>query len=133
MATRNLSITDFETTIAENPIVLVDFWASWCGPCRQSFPWMSAMSKRYGPQGLVVVAINLDKDRRSADQFLRELSPPFAVAFDPDGRTAEAFDVQTMPSSFLVNRDGQLAYAHRGFDSKDADAFEARIKEEVLK
>lgn len=114
-------------------VVLVDFWASWCGPCRQSFPWMSTMSERYGPQGLVVVAINLDKERWQADKFLRELSPPFIVAFDPNGKTAEAFDVQAMPSSFLVDRAGRLVYSHKGFDRKDADAFETRIKDEVLK
>lgn len=91
------------------------------------------MSERYGPQGLVVVAINLDKDRRRADEFLRELSPPFLVAFDPEGKTAEAFDVQAMPSSYLINRAGRLVLSHKGFDRKDADAFENRIKEEVLK
>jgi len=114
-------------------VVLVDFWASWCGPCRQSFPWLSAMSARYGERGLVVVAINLDKDRSLAETFLRELTPSFTVAFDPAGKTAEAFDVQTMPSSFLVSRTGRLVYSHAGFDRKDTDTFEKHIQEEVAK
>ncbi|HEY0515325.1 MAG TPA: TlpA disulfide reductase family protein [Thermoanaerobaculia bacterium] len=114
-------------------VVLVDFWASWCGPCRQSFPWLSAMSERYGASGLVVVAINLDKNRELAQAFLREFSPPFIVAFDPAGKTAEAFDVRAMPSSYLVSRTGRLVYAHAGFDRRDADAIETQIKEEISK
>lgn len=114
-------------------VVLVDFWASWCGPCRQSFPWMSAMTERYGANGFAVVAIDLDKDRALAEAFLRQLAPPFTVAFDPAGKTAEAFDVATMPSSYLVNRAGRLVYSHPGFTLKDADAVETRIKEEVSK
>jgi cytochrome c biogenesis protein CcmG/thiol:disulfide interchange protein DsbE len=114
-------------------VVLVDFWASWCGPCRQSFPWLSAMSERYGKDGLVVVAINLDKDRDAAQAFLREFSPPFTVAFDPAGKSAEAFDVKAMPSSFLVSRTGRLVASHAGFARRDADAFEQQIKEEIGK
>jgi cytochrome c biogenesis protein CcmG/thiol:disulfide interchange protein DsbE len=114
-------------------VVLVDFWASWCGPCRQSFPWLSAMSERYGKDGLVVVAINLDKDRSAAQAFLREFSPPFTVAFDPAGRSAEAFDVRAMPSSFLVSRTGRLVVSHAGFARRDADAFEKQIQAEVGK
>jgi cytochrome c biogenesis protein CcmG/thiol:disulfide interchange protein DsbE len=112
-------------------VVLVDFWASWCGPCRQSFPWLSTMSERYGGKGLVVVAINLDKDRDLAEKFLRELSPPFVVAFDPQGKTAEAFKVTAMPSSFLVSRSGRLVYSHAGFDLRDTDAIEKQIQEQI--
>jgi thiol-disulfide isomerase/thioredoxin len=116
-----------------NKVVLVDFWASWCGPCRQSFPWLGAMSQRYGANGLVVVAIDLDKDRELAQKFLRELSPSFTVAFDPEGKSAEAFGVQTMPSSFLVSRAGRVVYSHPGFNFKDTESFEKRIQEEIAK
>ncbi len=112
-------------------VVLVDFWASWCGPCRQSFPWLSSMSQRYGDQGLVVVAIDLDKDRDLAETFLRELAPPFTVAFDPAGKSAEAFNVTAMPSSFLVSRTGRLVYSHAGFDPRDTDAIEKRIQQQI--
>ncbi|HEX4960559.1 MAG TPA: TlpA disulfide reductase family protein [Thermoanaerobaculia bacterium] len=112
-------------------VVLVDFWASWCGPCRQSFPWLSTMSQRYGEQGLVVVAINLDKDRDLAQAFLRRFSPPFIVAFDPAGKTAEAFNVTAMPSSFLVSRSGRVVYSHAGFDLRDTDAIEQQIQKQI--
>jgi cytochrome c biogenesis protein CcmG, thiol:disulfide interchange protein DsbE len=115
----------------QGKVVLVDFWASWCGPCRQSFPWLRTMSERYGPRGLVVVAIDLDKDRAHADAFLREFGSPFTVAFDPAGKTAEAFHVSTMPSSYLVSRTGLLVYSHPGFHLKDVDTFEKRIEDAI--
>jgi cytochrome c biogenesis protein CcmG/thiol:disulfide interchange protein DsbE len=114
-----------------NKVVLVDFWASWCGPCRQSFPWLSTMSQRYGENGLVVVAINLDKDRGLAETFLHQLSPPFIVAFDPAGKTAEAFNVTAMPSSFLVSRSGRVVYSHAGFDLRDTGTIEKQIQEQI--
>ena len=117
----------------QGKVVLVDFWASWCGPCRQSFPWLGAMAARYGAKGLVVVAIDLDKDRELGEKFLQSLKPPFTVAFDPAGKTAEAFHVEVMPSSYLVSRRGQLVYSHPGFYPQDVDGFEQRIQEEIAK
>ena len=110
-------------------VVLVDFWASWCGPCRQSFPWLASMHERYSAQGLVIVAVNLDRNREAAQAFLEELHPPFAVAFDPNGKTAEAFRVEAMPSTFIVNRSGTIVRVHEGFEQAKARAFEDQIKE----
>ncbi len=112
-------------------VVLVDFWASWCGPCRQSFPWMSEVAERNAAKGLVVVAINLDKSREPADSFLRQFSPSFIVAFDPAGKTAEAYNVEAMPSSYLVGRDGRVVYSHAGFDPRDTETLETKIKETI--
>lgn len=114
-------------------VVLVDFWASWCGPCRQSFPWMSSMIDKYAAKGLVIVSIDLDKNREAADEFLAKYRPPFIVAFDPAGKTAEAFDVDAMPSSFIVSRDGRIVYAHQGFELSKADRIEDQIKEALYK
>lgn len=110
-------------------VILVDFWASWCAPCRQSFPWMSKLYERYSADGLVIVAINLDKKRELADDFLFDFSPPFIVAFDPTGKTAEAFGVPAMPSSYVVSRNGQVLYSHAGFDPKKTEIIEDQIKE----
>lgn len=114
-------------------VVLVDFWASWCVPCRQSFPWLAEVSRRYAAHDLVVVAIDLDKSREAADSFLRELEPPFVVAFDPAAGSAEAFGVEAMPSSFLLDRDGKLIYTHAGFRARDTAAFESHIQEATAK
>jgi thiol-disulfide isomerase/thioredoxin len=113
--------------------VLVDFWASWCGPCRKSFPWMKSMQEKYGAKGLTIVAINVDKDREAADKFLSEFPSPFVVAYDPDGKVAESFHVQAMPSSFVIDRTGKIAYAHRGFEPKKAPEIESHIAETLPK
>lgn len=110
-------------------VVYVDFWASWCGPCRMSFPWLKSLHEHYGAKGLMVVAINLDKDREAALEFLGDFPAPFVVAFDPAGKTAEAFKVSAMPSSFLVGRDGTILHAQAGFDPKKTGELEQMIKE----
>jgi thiol-disulfide isomerase/thioredoxin len=114
-------------------VVLVDFWASWCIPCRQSFPWMSSMKERYAAQGLVIVAINLDKKREAADAFLGEFPVQFPVLFDPMGLSAEAFNVEGMPSSFIVSRTGEILYSHIGFEQAKAQKVEDQIKEALSK
>lgn len=114
-------------------VVLVDFWASWCVPCQQSFPWLASMEESYSSDGLVVVAINLDKDRDAANAFLRKYGAPFVVAYDPAGLSAEAFGVEAMPSSFVVSRTGEIVAAHAGFEPKSAKKFEDQIKEVLSK
>jgi thiol-disulfide isomerase/thioredoxin len=109
-------------------LVYVDFWASWCGPCQQSFPWMTELHDKYGRQGLVIVAIDLDKDRTAADKFLNRHPSPFLVAYDPAGKTAEAFDVSAMPSSYLIGADGKVIHAMAGFDSDKRQETESLIQ-----
>jgi thiol-disulfide isomerase/thioredoxin len=95
-------------------VVLLDFWASWCGPCRQSFPWMSDLQRRYGSD-LVVVAVNLDQDRALAEQFLKATPAAFRIEYDPEGKLATQFDVTSMPMSFVIDRKGQVREQHKGF------------------
>ena len=109
-------------------VVYVDFWASWCGPCRKSFPWLNDMQARYGKDGLKIVAINLDKDRAQAERFLEDYAPRFTIAFDPQANSARAFVVKGMPSSYLIDRNGNVVHAHVGFRKKDTEAMEARIR-----
>jgi cytochrome c biogenesis protein CcmG, thiol:disulfide interchange protein DsbE len=106
----------------------VDFWASWCGPCKQSFPWMNAMQQKYGKDGLRVVAINVDKRKEDADKFLRAHAAQFDIGFDPEGKTPAAYAVKAMPSSFLVDRAGKVVWVHRGFRPEEADAIEREIQ-----
>ena len=107
----------------------LDFWASWCTPCKKSFPWLADLHHRYAAKGLRVIAVNLDKKRVLADQFLESNPAPFEIAFDPTGKTAEAFHVKAMPSSFLVGPDGTILYAVAGFDADKTGPLEALIKQ----
>ena len=106
---------DLNLAALRGKVVYLDFWASWCAPCRKSFPWMDSMQRTYAGRGLVVVAVNLDEERAPAEEFLREFNPGFRVVFDSKGTLAESFKVSGMPSSFLVDRHGTVRYRHVGF------------------
>jgi cytochrome c biogenesis protein CcmG/thiol:disulfide interchange protein DsbE len=99
----------------QGKVVMVDFWASWCEPCRHSFPWMSDLQKRLGPSGLVVIAVNLDQDRKLAERFLAATPAGFRVEYDPEGNLATQFDVAAMPTSFVIDRKGRIRESHKGF------------------
>jgi len=105
----------------------IDFWASWCGPCRQSFPWMNRMQAKFGPQGLRIVAVNLDAKRPDAQAFLAEMPASFELAFDVGGTAARQFGVKTMPSSVLVGADGKVIAIHQGFRKEDESELEGHI------
>jgi thiol-disulfide isomerase/thioredoxin len=109
-------------------VVYVDFWASWCGPCKQSFPWMKSLHDKLASKGLVIVAVNLDKSRSAADHFLEAFEPAFTVAFDPAGKTAKAYKVWGMPMSYVVGPTGAIVATHAGFDPKHTAAVEAEIQ-----
>jgi len=109
-------------------LVYLDFWASWCGPCKRSFPWMSAMQKQYGPAGLQVIAVNLDAKREDANAFLNAMPAGFTVAFDPAGSLARQYGIKGMPSSAVIGRDGRLLFMHTGFNDADRAALEAQLK-----
>lgn len=112
----------------QGKIVYVDFWASWCGPCRQSFPWMNEMQARYGAKGLQVVGVNLDAKTDDARRFLAETPARFAIAFDPAGATPRAYGIKGMPSSVLIGPDGKVLYEHAGFKEADRAALEQVIQ-----
>jgi len=103
-------------------VVYVDFWASWCGPCRRSFPWMNEMQQKYGSRGLVVVGVNVDKKRSDAERFLAQIPATFAIVYDEPGATPSAYGVKGMPSSYLIDTQGKVTYVERGFlDEHKAD------------
>jgi len=112
----------------EGKVVYLDFWASWCDPCRDSFPWMTEMKEKYGAQGLEVVAVNLDKERALADKFLNNMTVNFIVAFDASAESAAKYDLRGMPGSYLIGRDGNIQASHLGFTDKDKAKLEAAIK-----
>ena len=112
----------------EGKVVWVDFWASWCAPCRRSFPWMNAMHAKYAAEGLEIIAVNVDKDRALADEFLEESPATFRLHFDPEGELALAFGVQAMPSSFVLDSEGHVIATHYGFKLANAEEYEQEIR-----
>ena len=109
-------------------VVLIDFWASWCAPCRQSFPWLNEMQAKYRDRGLVVIGVNVDRERAEAERFLKEMPADFRIVYDPEGSLATRYEVQGMPSSYVIGRDGQQAGVHLGFRNGMREQREAELK-----
>ncbi len=110
-------------------VVLVDFWASWCGPCKMSFPYMETIQSTYRSRGFSVIAVNVDHSRERADQFLAGTRRELPVVYDPHGDIAQRFGVKAMPTSFLIGRDGRTRFVEQGFHLDRTDLYEARLLE----
>lgn len=119
----------FDLAEHQGNVVVVDFWASWCVPCRRSFPWLNDMHAKYAEQGLVVVGVNLDANREDATAFLQEYPADFLIYFDNNAVLAKEYGVEAMPSSFVIGRDGQVKARHLGFKVKRQDEYEAILVE----
>lgn len=126
-AAEPLAPADFHLDDYADTVVLVDFWASWCKPCSVSLPWLSQLAETYADQGLVIVAVNLDKKLASAEGMLTELDPHIVVVHDPAGELAEQYDLAGMPSAYLYDRAGELHAQHVGFQLADAPTREHEI------
>lgn len=118
----------FDLAQYQGKVLYLDFWASWCKPCRQSFPWMDAMQKKYAADGLVIVAVDEDEQPAEAQKFLTEERPGFSILPDPKGALAQRYALIGMPSSFLIGRDGQVIHKHQGFFQDSPAALEAEIR-----
>lgn len=113
-------------------VVYLDFWATWCPPCRKSFPWMQEMHNKYQEDGLVVVAVSVDGKQELAEKFVNETGASFITAIDEAKKTAKAYKLRAMPSSYLIGRDGNIVSTHLGFRTSKTAAIEAEIKKALL-
>ena len=112
-------------------VVYLDFWASWCGPCRKTLPWMNTLSQKFKPTEFEVVAINIDKDRQKALELADSVALALRVGLDPEGNVARQYALPTMPTSFLIDRSGRVIAVHRGFHDGDDQELESLIKEKL--
>ncbi len=117
----------FNITDYEGKVVVLDFWASWCVPCRRSFPWLNEMHARYGDDGLVIIGVNLDQERSEAEAFLQEFPAQFQIHFDVSKTLATEYEVVAMPSSYLLGPGGEILKRHYGFKVKKQEEYEAAI------
>ncbi|MBL8362776.1 MAG: TlpA family protein disulfide reductase [Rubrivivax sp.] len=109
----------------------IDFWASWCTPCKLSFPWMNDVHEQLAPRGLRIVAIGLDKKEADARKFLAAHPARFPVALDPAAETAKLLAIQAMPTSLVIGADRSVQLVHRGFRLEDREALEAKLRAAV--
>ncbi len=117
---------------AKGTVVLLDFWASWCVPCRKSFPWMNALQQKYADRGLTVIAVNVDTEKQLATEFLQATPAQFHIEYDPQGSLATQLNVTAMPTSFLLDRNGKIIKQHAGFREAQLATREQEI-ERLLK
>ena len=120
-------LDSFDAAQYKGKVVYVDFWASWCGPCRKSFPWLNNIEKKYKDKGLVVIGINLDSDFEMAKRFLEKTPAYFQLFSDPKGVLAEKYKLIGMPSSFVLDRNGEVRHRHVGFKKSNIEAYETSI------
>lgn len=124
------TLSNFEQQLTEykGKVVYLDFWASWCVPCLRSFPWMNQLQQKYGNENFAVFSVNLDADKSFATAFLNETPASFPVFYDPKGEVAKAFKLRGMPSSYIINRAGEIVSAHVGFSDKKKMTYQAEIE-----
>lgn len=107
---KKVSLSDYK-----DQVVMINFWASWCGPCRQEMPYLNKLYDTYKKAGFVLLGVNLDEDVAAAKKFLDKTPVTFPVLLDPTGKVADQFKNQAMPSSYFIDREGNLAYLHQGY------------------
>ena len=109
-------------------VVLINFWASWCGPCRQEMPELEALYQKYQSLGFTIFGINVDKDRAMADKVLNSTTLSFPILFDSDNAVTELYKVDAMPTTVIVDRSGKVRFIHRGYKPGYEDEYIKQIK-----
>jgi thiol-disulfide isomerase/thioredoxin len=128
-ATEQPPAADLDLAKYRGQVLILDFWASWCKPCRQSIPWLNEMRARYGANGLAIVGVNVDAERGDAERFLRDVPIDFEIVFDPKGQLAGRFKLKGMPTSYVFDRAGNMVDTHIGFRNASKADHEAVLKE----
>jgi peroxiredoxin len=112
-------------------VVMLNFWASWCGPCRQEMPLMDDLYEQYKDLGFTILAVNVDENREEALRFLDKVPVSYPILYDPESRVSELYEVQAMPTTVMIDRNGDARYLHHGYQSGYEDEYERQIRELV--
>jgi peroxiredoxin len=112
----------------EGQVVMVNFWASWCGPCREEMPHLEALHQRYSSLGFTLLGVNVDKDSGDAAEFLEDTPVTFPILLDPESAVSELYDVIAMPTTVLVDRNGNKRFIHHGYKTGYENDYQAQIR-----
>jgi peroxiredoxin len=110
-------------------VVMVNFWATWCGPCQQEMPLLDQMYKKYKPAGFTLIGVNVDKEAPAVKELMARKPVSFPVLLDPANQVSKAYHVDEMPSSVLIDRKGEIRYIHRGYRPGDENEYQDRIRQ----
>lgn len=112
-------------------VVMLNFWASWCGPCRQEMPLMDEIYKKYSKLGFTILAVNVDENTADADRFLDAVPVTFPVVYDSDSSISELYQVDAMPTTIMIDRDGNKRFLHRGYQPGYENEYRKQVKKLV--
>jgi peroxiredoxin len=104
-------------------VVMINFWASWCGPCRQEMPLLESIYKKYNKLGFTLLGVNVEPDSKAADDWLRDTPVSFPILYDKDSKVSKLYDVAGMPSTVIIDRSGKLRKIHRGYKPGDENEY----------
>jgi thiol-disulfide isomerase/thioredoxin len=125
------SSTDENVRLAEQrgQVVMLNFWASWCGPCRQEMPLLDNISKKYGKMGFVLYGVNVDQDIAEAKKVLQKINVNYSILFDPESKLSDLYKVDAMPTSVFIDKKGKIRFINRGYVAGDEEKYTKQIKE----
>jgi len=119
----NLRLSEFQ-----GEVVMINFWASWCGPCRQEMPLLDELYTQYQPLGFTILGVNVEEDSSKAKQLLKESPVNFPILFDNKSEVSKLYKVVAMPSTVLVDRDGNVRYLHQGYKPGYEESYQQQVR-----
>lgn len=123
---KNLKLSEFR-----GQVVLLNFWASWCGPCRQEMPLLDQLQQRYSSLGFTVLGVNVEEDSSKAKAMLKAVPVSFPILFDTQNTVSKKYKVSGMPSTVMIDRDGNMRYLHKGYKAGDEQTYKKWVKQLV--
>lgn len=119
---------NFKLSELRGEVVMINFWASWCGPCRQEMPLLEELYTRYQSLGFTVLGVNIEEDPTKAQALLKDMAVSFPVLFDTQNEVSRLYQVAAMPSTVLVDRDGNMRYLHKGYQPGLEQQYQEQIR-----
>mgnify|MGYP002682630353 CR=1 FL=1 len=116
-------------TSLRGQVVLINFWATWCGPCRKEMPLLEQIQKKYSPLGFTMLGVNVEADTTQMEAFLGDVPVTFPVLLDPANRVSKLYDVAAMPSTVIVDRKGNIRFIHQGYQAGDESVYQDVIRQ----
>lgn len=110
-------------------VVMLNFWASWCGPCRKEMPLLDEMSKRYGAAGFVLYGVNVEEDNTDAKKLIKQLGVTFPILYDAESKASSLYNVDAMPTTVLIDKKGEIRFVNRGYKDGDENKYRDQIRE----
>jgi peroxiredoxin len=119
------SSTGHDVSLAQykGQVVMLNFWASWCGPCRQEMPLLESIYKKYNKLGFTMIGVNVEPDSNAANAWLKQTPVSFPILYDKESKVSKAYDVATMPSTVIIDRTGKVRLLHRGYKPGDENEY----------